>query len=109
MGTGVGRPEDDRLVRGAECGVAAVRRLAGALVYRRKTEVTVAGSAQRVVLLQDRARHDVRACVGGEQDLAAGEVLAEAGADGIDTPVAGAHWTRGTAAGVIGLIDCVGG
>ena len=110
MGAGVGCPEDNGLVRGAERGVAAVRAdQARTLVDGRKAQVTVRSAAQRLIFLQDRATHDVGAGVGGEEDLAAGEVLAEAPADRVDAAIAGPHRAGGTTAGVIRLVDRVGG
>ena len=102
-GAGVRRPEDDGIVGGAERGVAAVGRPAVTLVDVGEPEVTVGGSAQGEVLVQDRAAHDAGPGVRGEVDLAACEVLAEPRTDGIYAAILDAQWARGSAAGIPGL------
>ena len=103
--TGVRRPEDDRLVRRAEGGVATVGRPAGALVDGREAQVTVGRTAERLVLLQDRAGDDMRAGIGGEEDLARGKVLPETVTGRVDATVLGAQRTGLTAAGLPGRGD----
>src|SRR4029077_2038590 len=99
-GAGVGGPEDDGLVGGAERGVAAIRSASGPLINGGKTEVTVGRPAKRLVFLQDQAGHDVGTGGGGEEDLAAGEVLAEPLTYCVDPAVLGPERTGIAAAGV---------
>ena len=77
-GSGGRGPEDDRIVRCAERRVAAVGGQSGTLVDGRKAQVPLGRTAQRLVLLQDRALHEMRAGLRGEEHLAPGEVLDEA-------------------------------
>ena len=83
-GAGVGGPEDHRVVAGAERRVAAAGCTPGSFVDGRETQVAVGRATQRLVLRQDRALHEVRAGLRGEEHLAGDEVLGETVADGID-------------------------
>ena len=105
MCTGRRRPEDHGLVRGAEGGVAAVCRASRSLVDGRETQVTIGGTAHGLVLLEDGALHVVGAGVGGEEHLAAGEVLGEARTDGVDLAFAGPQRSAVTACGLPGRRD----
>ena len=107
---GIGGPEDRRLVAGAERTHPAVRSdQAGDHVDVREAEIAVGGATERLVFVQDRPVQQVRAGGGFEEDLAVGELLAVSGAHLVDVAVLAAYHRTGSAGGVPGRVDRVGG
>ena len=109
-GAGVRRPEDGRFIAGIEGAHPAVGSdEAGHFIDGGEPKIAVGGTTEGLVFVQDRTGHQMGAGVRREEDGTAGELLPESAAHLVDITVLAAHHRSGSAGGLPGLADGVGG